>query len=343
MDEVKPPARSSRLSRLLSSPLRLVRALVTAIPMAIDGYFRHRLALQAAGIAYRVLFSLAPLAIVLVSIAGFVLKDDSLREDLTERVVSWLPVSGQGQDSVEAAITQLASPSSLLGLVSIAIFAWAATGMMWALRSGLETVFEVERTRPAVRGKLVDFILVVASGLLVIAAIAATFIAQVVTRLVSQVADYVGYGGNAFEELMRIVIPLVVSTVVVMLIYRFVPSRRVRTVDAFAGGVVTGLLLVGISAGSAVIYDRVASLSVIYGSITAVLVFLYSMYLYATAILFGAEVAAAWSKTPEPSTEPLLKRVKNGLLGLVIHQKVPAAEIPAVPDVAPPPRETGDS
>jgi membrane protein len=320
------PGRPGWIARLARLPIALLRSLLRAIPMAIDGYFRHRLALQAAGIAYRVLFSLAPLAIVLVSIAGFVLKDDSLRQELTERVVAWLPVSDEGQDSVEAAITKLASPSSALGLVSIALFAWAATGMMWALRTGLETAFEAERTRPAVRGKIVDFILVVAAGLLVIAAIAATFVAQVVTRLVGQVADAVGYGGSAVSELTRIVVPLVVSTIVIMLIYRFVPSRRVRTVDALAGAVVTGLLFVGISAGSAAIYDRVAALSVIYGSITAVLVFLYSMYLYASAILFGGEVAAAWSRPAEPTTEPLVARVKNGLLGLVLTRKPTGAE-----------------
>ena len=312
--------------------------------MAVDGYFRHRLALQAAGIAYRVLFSLAPLAIVVVSIAGFVLKDDALRAQLTDRVVAWLPVSTEGQDTVKEAITRLASPSGALGLVSIAVFAWAATGMMWALRTGLETAFEADRGRPAVRGKIVDFLLVVAAGILVIGAIAATFVAQVVARLVGRFADAVGYGGGAGGELVGIVVPLVVSTVVVMLIYRFVPSRRVRTVDALAGGIVTGVLFLGISAGSAVIYDRVASLSVIYGSITAVLVFLYSMYLYASAILFGGEVAAAWSKPAQPSTGSLVERVRDGLIGLVVrrdesrHEEV--AEVGTTGAAEPPRGET---
>ena len=39
----------------------------------------------------------------------------------------------------------------------------------------------------------------------------------------------------------------------------------------------------------------------IYGSITVVLVFLYTVYLYASAVLLGAEVAAAWSA---PSAGP---------------------------------------
>lgn len=309
------------LERLGRLPLGVVRTLVKAIPMAVDGYYRHRLPLQAAGIAYRVLFSLAPLAIVLVSVAGLVLKDDTLREELTERVVSWLPVSESGSDQVEAAITRLASPSGALGLVSIALFAWAATGMMAALRTGLETAFEVDKRRPVVRGKLVDLLLVVLAGVLLIAAIAAAFVAQVVTRLVDQVAETVGYGGSIVQEITRVLVPLAVSTVVVMLIYRFVPSRRIGTTDALAGGVVTGLLFSLISLGSAYIYDRVASLSVIYGSITVVLVFLYSMYLYASAILFGGEIAAAWSRPAEPTTGPLRERVRGMVTSLFVAPK----------------------
>jgi uncharacterized BrkB/YihY/UPF0761 family membrane protein len=46
---------------------------------------------QAAGIAYRVLFSIAPLAIVLVSIFGLVLQDDGVRQDVVDSIVDALP------------------------------------------------------------------------------------------------------------------------------------------------------------------------------------------------------------------------------------------------------------
>ena len=56
---------------------------------------------QAAGIAYRVLFSIAPLAIVLVSIFGLVLQDDSVRQDVVNTIVDALPVSAAGRHDVE--------------------------------------------------------------------------------------------------------------------------------------------------------------------------------------------------------------------------------------------------
>lgn len=310
-------------------PLEVLGHVLRAFATAIDGFFRDRLTQHAAGIAYRVLFSLAPLAIVLVSIVGFVLQDDARRQNVVDEIVSWLPFSDEGSDTVENAITRLASPTSVLGLVSLVLFFWAASGMMGALRTGLEAALRVERRRPAVRAKLVDLVLVIGAGVLVIAMLATAIVAQIVTRMVRSVATDLGVESGLFAELIRVGVPLLVSTVVVVLLYRFVPARRLRFVDAVAGGVVTGVLLLVISAASAIVYEHVADLSVIYGSLTAVLVFLYSVYLYAAAVLFGAEFAAAWSAPPPTGpSEPLLAQVKRAAIGLVVRREPPTDDPP---------------
>ncbi len=320
-------------ARLAGWPLRIVQTLVRAVPAAIDGYFRDRLAQHAAGIAYRVLFSLVPLAIVLVSIAGIVLHNEQRRQEVVSEIVTHLPFTEEGTSSVEAAITRLASPTSAFGLVSLLLFFWASSGMMGAVRTGLEAALRVEpdSRRPAVRAKLVDLILVAGAGALLLAMVAVTVAAQVVTRLVGGAAEALGLEGGVLTELVRIGIPLLAATVVVMLLYRFVPARRLRTGDAVVGGLVTGLLLLAISAASAFVYDKVAGLSVVYGSITALLVFLYSVYLYASALLFGAELAAAWSAPPDtgPSV-PIRQQVRDAVVGLFVRREPP-------PDEPPPP------
>jgi uncharacterized BrkB/YihY/UPF0761 family membrane protein len=83
---------------------------------------------QAAAIAYRVLFSIAPLAIVLVSVFGLVLQDEGVREDVVDAIVDRLPVTVAGRQDVEDAITAIATPASAAGLVGLIVFAWAARG-----------------------------------------------------------------------------------------------------------------------------------------------------------------------------------------------------------------------
>ena len=324
MAETTAPGDRSSLSRLARAPVGLLGKLARVVPVAIEGYFRIRLPQHAAAIAYRVLFSLAPLAIVLVSIVGIVLQDDSRRAEVIDWIVDLLPFDEDGSSAVEDAITRLASPTTALGLLSLVLFFWASSGMMAALRNGLEAALEVEQRRPAVRAKIVDLLLVAGAGALLLASVAITVVAQTVVRVAADVGEYVGLEGGWLSEILGVAVPLTVVTVVVMLLYRFVPARRLRVRDAVVGGVVTGLLLVAISAASAFVYDQVADLSVIYGSITAVLVFLYSVYLYASAILFGAAFAGAWS-LPPPSgpSAPLREQVRRAVTGLFVRQAPP--------------------
>jgi membrane protein len=327
----------SRAIRLLLWPLRILRRLVAVIPMAVDGYFAHRLPQYAAGIAYRVLFSLAPLAIVLVSVFGLVLQDEELREDVIDSIVDWLPVSDQGSQDIEQAISALATPASALGLLSLLIFAWAATGMMAAIRNGLEAAMQVTRSRPAARNKLVDFALVAAAGALVLVAVGIGLALQVVERVGDDVSAWLGIDGGAFDVATGTAVPVGVSMIVVMLLYRFVPARRIRLRDAVAGAFVTALLFLAINALSALIFAKTTDWSVVYGSLAVALVFLYSVYLYASAILLGAEVAAAWSRPPGPP-EPILVQVKRAVVGIFVHRE--PEQPPGEPGYqAPPPRE----
>jgi hypothetical protein len=96
-------------------------------------------------------------------------------------------------------------------------------------------------------------------------------------------------------------------------------------------------LLLVISFASGWIYERTTRLSAIYGSLTVALVFLYSMYLYSSALLLGAEVAAAWSRPPPTGKgEPIRTQLKRAVLGLFIR------ESPAPADAQPPVRLPDD-
>jgi membrane protein len=314
----------SRPARLMHWPLDLLRTLLRVIPQAVDGYFADRCTQHAAGIAYRVLFSLVPLSIVLVAIFGIVLRNDDLRSDVIKELVDTLPLSDKGMANVTREIEKLATPASGLGLISLPVFGWAATGMMAALRAGLEVAMGVERGRPAARGKLVDVILVVGTAVLVVTAVLLNLATQVVSDSFRELIGKIGVGGGITDHMFRDGVPLILTACVVLIVYRFVPARRLTLRDALAGAIVTALLLFAISLASGYILNRTRSLGNIYGSLTLVLVFLYTMYLYASALLLGAEVAAAWSRPEEESSEPLSRQVRRVVLGLFVHQEPPA-------------------
>ena len=78
-------------ARLARRPLEILRNLFRVLPAAIEGFFHDRLGQHAAGIAYRVLFSLAPLAIILVWIVGRSLPYGSMKAHASTPVVVTAP------------------------------------------------------------------------------------------------------------------------------------------------------------------------------------------------------------------------------------------------------------
>jgi membrane protein len=301
----------------------VIAKLTRVIPSAIQRFFADQCPQLAAGIAYRVLFSIAPLAIVLVSIFGLVLQDDSLREDVVNAVVDALPVTAAGKKDVENAITAIATPASAAGLVSLIVFVWAATGMMAAIRQGLERAMGVTQSRPAARGKLVDLALIIGAAALVIVTVGVTLLGNFVAR---RIGTAVGLGAGTVSAVLVHAAVFALSIVVVLLLYRFVPARGLRIRDGLVGAIVTAVLLLLISLASGWIYERTTNLSVVYGSLTAALVFLYSTYLYSSALLLGAEVAAAWSRPQTANGEPALTQLKRAVLGLFVTQRPPPAD-----------------
>ena len=262
---------------------------------AVDRYFADRCPQHAAGIAYRVL-----LAIVLVAIFGLLLGNRAVNDAVVDTIVGALPSTAASREDVAQAITVFASSSGTIGLVKMLLFAWAETGMMSSIRAGLEVAMHVEKTRPMARGKLVDVALVVGAAVLVLMTVGATVLDRLVQHTLRRAEAETGLQGTLVSGWIPRAAALAVTVVVVMLLYRFVPGRRLGRGDALAGAITTGILLLAISAVSSRLYNGVTRLSVVYGSLTAALIFLYSVYLYASALLFGGQVAAAWSSTGDP-------------------------------------------
>jgi membrane protein len=315
---------SGRVERLARKPLDhlggVVRGVLRALPRAVEDMFADRCTQYAAAIAYRVLFSLFPLTIALVSIFGLVLQDDELRQRVTEEIVNLLPVSESGQGNIETSIDQIATPLSAIGLVSLVALLWGASGMMASIRLGLETAMKVDRGRPAVRAKLVDFVLVAAAGILVILIVGLSafgaFFSELVDRF-TQWADVATPSGL----LLRDGLQLVAIAVTVLLLYRFVPARRIRRRGALAGAILTAVGVWGATKVLAIVFSDFSRYNLIYGSLAGVMTFLFFVYVVAWILLLGAEFAYAWSQPPGPPGPPLRTQLIGAVRALFVHHE----------------------
>ena len=290
---------------LVRRPLDWIRALVAgiarALPRAVEDLFRDRCPQYAASISFHVLFSLFPLTIVLVSVFGLVLQDEELRQRVISELLDVLPVSEEGQANVQSSIEGIASPLSAIGFVSLIALLWGASGMMASIRIGLEAALKVDRGRPAAHAKLVDFVVVGAAGVLVLLVVGLSAFAAFFSRLADRITREIGVEANLSGVLLRDGVQLVVIGVMALLLYRFIPARKLRTRGAVAGAALTAIGTWGAARILAVIFADFSRYNLIYGSLAGVMTFLFFVYVVALILLLGAEFAYAWSEPPGPS------------------------------------------
>jgi membrane protein len=313
-----------RLARLLRGPFDVASGVGRALPRSLGDLYHDRCPQYAAAIAFHVLFSLFPLTILLVSIFGLVLQDDDLRQQVVTEVLDVLPVSESGKQDIESSIEQIASPLSAIGLVSLVALLWGASGMMASIRVGLEAALKIGRRRPAAHAKLVDFLLVGASGLLVLLVLGLSAFAAFFSRALDRLSDDLGIETGVLSFLLRDGLQLTVIAVMALVLYRVVPAGRPTSRSALAGAVLTAVAIWGATKILAFLFDF-SRYNVIYGSLAGVMTFLVFVYVSALILLLGAEFAYAWSQPPGPPGPPLRTQISGLLRSLFVHSDEPDA------------------
>ena len=238
---------------------------------AASTYARTAGGQRAAAISYRVLFSLVPFVALLVSVLELVLP-----EATQESVVSWLvgvaSLPDELAESVDAAIEDAGPPASVTGAVALAGLIWGASGMMASVRSAFRAVWGSEADRPYLRGKLLDFVLVLGAGVLVVTAFGLSLVVQVVTESSSEIAEALGRGESAtagLGALAQLGGSLALAFLAFALLYRVVPPVPTRFREVVPGAVVAAVGVHLASAGFSIYLDHFGGFDDVYGPLGA--------------------------------------------------------------------------
>ena len=288
----------------------------------------------AASISYYVLFSIFPLTLFFVAISGIILTSDSgLREDLIQRLFDVLPLSeDEGHDNLSSAVDGVATGFSVVGLASVVGLMWSASGMMGALRRALNQAWDTDYKRPFLRGKLLDLVMVLSLGILVAMSVGATIFLQVARRVSDDLSDALGplgSGSTLSLEVVAVIVPLLISFVTFMVVFKFVPSVNTRFSSIWPGALVSAVLFEVVKNGFAIYLRNFGNYDAVYGPLATVVIFLFFVYISANILLLGAEVASEWprvihghydgeqeSEAPKP-VEPLRRRLLEAVTGLL--------------------------
>jgi membrane protein len=306
----------------------------------------------AAAISYYALFSLIPLIIFLVSVFGFVLKNHSVQKDVIDQILSFLPLSEtNGRSSVETALNNVKNISAPAAALSLVVTLWTASAMFAAVRTSLNTVFGVEEHRPFFQSKLLDFAQVGGVGLFLLGSIAFTAFIKTVQALSNQHLGGLA-GDNPAWTVALLLGPAAVSFLAFLLLYRIVPASRPTFLEALPGAFTAMLLFETLKNSFAIYVANFNNYDVVYGSLSAVLLFLLYMYLSFNIVLIGGEVSSVVSKMERGLYDPELRphgggpsvsmrtRLLRMVKGLFVPQRPVRQEAQAAPHAVPHERPT---
>lgn len=259
---------------------------------------------MAAGIAYYAFFSIFPLLLGLIAILGIVLEPAEVQGRLLEMVLQAFPASaGLVAQNIEGVVASRGA----LGLLSVLGLLWSSMLVFAAIRRSLNRAWDLERQRSFLKQKLLELGMVGAVGLLLLVWLAAT--------------AYFRFTGQFLPTELRLLesspvwkaamslMPAVFSFGVFTLIYRFVPNTRITWGDVWPGALLAAALFEAGKNLFAWYLASFANYSLVYGSLGAIIAFLFWAYLSALILLLGAEFTAEYARLfGSHSNSPYLRR-----------------------------------
>ena len=247
----------------------------------------------ASSIAYYSLLSLFPFFLLAFSILASVTSSESDRAAVLGFVLRYFP---RQFEFVTVQLDALQQAPIRLGVAGSVLMIWAAMGVFGAITSAINHAWGVEKQPSYFKHKLISFVMLVASAVLLPGRPAAR---QRDQRRRGQLVRRSCWRGCRRCSSSRGCAIKWASTIafifVVGLVFYFVPNAKVRFRDVWVGAVLTGLLWRGALAGFS-IYVRDLSRFSVHGSIAAVVVFLIWVYISAVILLYGVEVTAAYAR-----------------------------------------------
>lgn len=268
--------------RTRSWPAVVARVLQRATMNFVEDRCTH----MAAAISYFALFALFPITLLAVAIFGVVLRNQGVQADVLEAIVEALPIEAT---SIEDSLRAVADLGPALTIVSLLGAVWTVGTLASAVSRSVNVVFDVDRSRPILHGKLVDYSLVpVAGGLLL-----ASFTLTAAWR-VAQASAYGRLGGSFgwLWDAGALAIPAALSFLTFLFIYWLLPNRRIMLRYIWPGALVAAIGIEVAKNGFALYLANIADYDVVYGSLGGVIALLFWVYVSSNILLFGAQVAA---------------------------------------------------
>ncbi|HUP97710.1 MAG TPA: YihY/virulence factor BrkB family protein [Usitatibacter sp.] len=271
------------------------RELVALWKEAFRAWSDDEAASMGAALAFYTLFSMAPLLLLLISLAGLVIGTDTARDFINNELTTLLGEKGaSGVQTVLQAADDKAE-GLFAATVSFLTLVLGATTVFAELRRDLDRIWKTKKKKTSgiwalIGARVWSFGLVLTIGFLLMVSLA---LSATVTALGSYFAAYLP-GAPVILRTLEFLVSFTVITGLFAMIYKILPSTRIEWRDVWVGAAVTSLLfwigkyLIGL-------YIAKSAVASPFGAAGTVVIVIVWVYYSAQIFFLGAEFTRAWA------------------------------------------------
>jgi membrane protein len=271
------------------------KAFLGLIKTAFAGFLDDNGIRMAASLAYFTIFSLAPLMVIVIAIAGWVFGAKAASDGITGQIQGFVghDAAKMIQDMVQSA--HKPAQGAIAGVVSVLTLLFGATGVFAEIRDSLNSIWHVEGAVQVgiwnwMKSRYLSIGMVLAVGFLLL-------VSLVVSALLAGTFKYFGKFIPVPEFLLHVVefvISLAVLTGLFAMMFAILPAAKLGWADVEFGALATALLFAVGKLAIGMYLGKTISAST-YGAAASVMLVVAWIYYSALIFYFGAELTRAYA------------------------------------------------
>jgi len=264
-----------------------------ALPLALG--FMERMSMDhvsayAAQAAYFLIMSFIPFVLFLTAIVQYT---PLTYREVRQAIIGVVPENLQG--FVLNIVAEVFSKSAAVLPISALMALWSSGKGMQALINGLNTIYHVKETRNWLVNRIYSMFYMF---LFVIALIASLLLLVMGSRIHILISDYIPFLGNMIGRILnaKTFLVFVMQFLVFLVLFRYLPNRRASLKSQVPGAFFTAVAWSVFSYLFSLYFTFFPDFSIMYGSLSTLILVMVWLYFCMNFLLYGAEVNAYFEK-----------------------------------------------
>ena len=265
-----------------------LKAIWSLSMQAVEAWIEDYAPSMGAALSYYTLFSIAPLLLIVIGVAGLVFGDDAARGEIFQQLRGLM--GDEGAAGIERLLQAANKPEggAIATVIGTAMLLLGATTVFGELQNALDRIWRAPARKKSsgwwnlLRSRVLSFGMILGVSFLLM-------VSLVVSALLSALGKlWLFQGWESLAHILDIAVSFVLVTVLFALIYKLIPRVRIHWRDVWVGAAVTaalfavGKLLIGLYIGK-------SSVASAFGAAGSLVVMMVWVYYSAQIFLLGAE------------------------------------------------------